>query len=144
MNKGLQDDGVLADVKFESMRRPMTHALYDVVWYTGKGKGGSCSRANGMTTNIRAKDAGEMRSEPGGGGNNTDQSEPKFWVEGEKRITRRNITTHEKKGIKRHVRFHKDNKFIALIKAISFVKWQVKGKLSWKEGEGVASGDFFG
>ena len=78
MDKGMQNDRVLVDVEFGCVRRPMTHALYDVVWYTGKGKGGSCSRANGMTTNIRAKDAGEMRSEPGGSGDNTKRSEPKF------------------------------------------------------------------
>ena len=104
-NKGLQDDRVLVDVEFECVRRPTTHALYDVVWYTSKGMGGSCSRVNGMTTNIRAKDACETRGEPGSGGDNTNRSEPKFWVEGEKRITQRNITTHENKGIKRHTRF---------------------------------------
>ena len=144
MDKGLQDNRVFADVEFECMRRPTTHALYDVVWYTSKGKGGSCSRANGMTANIKAKDASETGGEPGRSGDNTNRSESKFWVEGEKRITQRNITLHEKKGIKRHIRFCKDNNFIAFIKAISFMKWQVKGKLSWKEGEGVASRDLFG
>ena len=49
---------------------------------------------------------------------------------------------HEKKEIRRHVRFCKDNNFIALVKVIGFVKWQVKGKLSWKEGEGVVRGIF--
>ena len=50
---------------------------------------------------------------------------------------------HEREGVKGHTRFCKDNNFIALIKAISFVKWQLKQKLSWKEGEGVMSGDLF-
>ena len=118
MEKGLQDDRVLADVELERMRRPATQALYNIVWYTIEGKGGSFSRANGMTADIRAKDACEMRHEPGSSGDNTNGSEPKLRMEGEKRMMRRNITMHEKERVKGHTRFCKDNNFIALVKAI--------------------------
>ena len=112
MDKGLQDDRVHADVELECMRRPATQALYNVVWYTSKGKGCSCSRANGMTADIRAEDACEMRGEPGGSGDNANRNEPKLRMEGEKRIMQRNITMHEREGVKGHTRFCKDNNLL--------------------------------
>ena len=96
------------------MRRPATQALYNIVWYTSKGKGCSCSGANGMTADIRAEDACETRGEPGSSGDNTNGSEPKLGIEGEKRIMQRNIMMHEKERVKGHTRFCKDNNFIAL------------------------------
>ena len=50
VDENMEDDRVFAYVNFERVRRPTTHALYDVVGDALQGEGCGGTRANGVST----------------------------------------------------------------------------------------------
>jgi hypothetical protein len=64
MKEGLQDDRMLSDVNFESVRGPMIDALNQIVQNTSESEGWGTSRMEGMTADRCAEVGLEMRDKP--------------------------------------------------------------------------------